>query len=223
MTINVNLKPGTARKSARKMPEMPAFGSLSERFKAPTFDRMMTFIIASWIIGPALIGLMFFTQSSRKSDLDTSIAAEVADSTKYAQLIEANRTLLARRDTIAMKVNVIQEIDAGRYVWPHIMDELSRALPPFTWLTKVNFVSVPDSTEKLPRFKIEGRAQNNFALSQYMQQLENSPFVRQVRLLSNELVREREKLVYAFGLEASYENPPPDIIETVPLFAKEPD
>ena len=40
---------------------------------------------------------------------------------------------------------------------------------------------------------------------------------------TNELIREREKLVYAFGLEASYEEPPPDVIETVPLFAKEPD
>ena len=223
MTINVNLKPGSTKKAARKLPQVPAFGGLSEKFKTPSFDRMMTFIIASWIIGPALIGLMFFTQRSRKAELDTSIAAEVADSTKYAQLIEANRTLLARRDTIAMKVNVIQEIDAGRYIWPHIMDELSRALPPFTWLTKIQHVTVPDSTENLPRFRIEGRAQNNFALSQYMQQLESSPFVRQVKLLSNELVREKEKLVYAFGLEASYENPPPDIIETVPLFAKEPD
>ncbi|HEY0671550.1 MAG TPA: PilN domain-containing protein [Longimicrobiales bacterium] len=223
MTINVNLKPGAAKKAARKLPQVPSVGAFSERFKMPEFDKMMTFIIAAWIIGPALIGLMFFTQRAKKAELDTNIAAELADSTKYAQLIAANKTLLARRDTIAMKVNVIQEIDAGRYIWPHIMDELSRALPPFTWLTKVNTVSVPDSIEKLPHFKIEGRAQNNFALSQYMQQLEASPFVRSVKLISNELVREREKLVYAFGLQASYENPPPDIIETIPLFAKEPD
>lgn len=223
MTINVNLKPGAARKTARKMPQMPAFGGLSEKFRLPTFDRMLAFIIASWVIGPALIGLLFFTQRARKAELETNIAAELADSTKYAQLIAANRTLLARRDTIAMKVNVIQEIDAGRYIWPHIMDELSRALPPFTWLTKVTALAAPDTVEKFPRFSIEGRAQNNFALAQYMQQLESSPFIRAVRLTSNELVREREKLVYAFGLEASYEAPPPDIIETVPLFAKEPD
>lgn len=221
--INVNLKPGAARKQARKMPQMPSVGNLGEKFKLPAFDRMMAFIVVSWIVGPALIALMFFTQRARKAELDTNIAAELADSAKYAQLIEANKTLLARRDTIAMKVNIIQEIDAGRYIWPHILDELSRALPPFTWLVKVNQITVPDSTEKLPRFAIQGRAQNNFALAQYMQQLESSPFIRNVKLISNELVREKEKLVYAFGLEASYENPPPDIIETVPLFAKEPD
>jgi Tfp pilus assembly protein PilN len=219
--INVNLKPGANRKAAKsKMPQL-SIGSMP-KFKLPEFDRMMAFIVAAWILGPALVGFMFFGKRAEKNELDTNIAAALADSAKYSQLIAANKTLLARRDTIAMKVNVIQEIDAGRYIWPHVMDELSRALPPYTWLTKVTAMP-PDSTEPLPRFSIEGRAQNNFALSQYMTQLESSPFIRAVRLTSNELIREQEKLVYSFGLEASYENPPPDVIETVPLFAKEPD
>ena len=220
--IQVNLRPGATRKAARKMPQMAALGALS-RFKGlPKIDRMMAFTIIAWIIGPALVGFMFFSTRSQKNELETNIAAALADSAKYTQLISANKTLLARRDTIAMKVNVIQEIDAGRYIWAHILDELSRALPPYTWLTSVTALA-PDSTETLPRFSIQGRAQNNFALSQYMQQLEASPFVRAVKLTTNELVREREKLVYSFALEAYYEEPPPDVIETVPLFAKEPD
>jgi Tfp pilus assembly protein PilN len=220
--INVNLKPGATRKAARssKLPQLKV-GSLP-KFTVPQFDRMMAFIVAAWILGPALVGLMFFTKRAEKNELDTNIAAALADSAKYTQLIAANKALLARRDTIAMKVNAIQEIDGGRYIWSHVMDELSRALPPYTWLTRITSMP-PDSTETLPRFSMEGRAQNNFALSQYMTQLESSPFIRAVRLTSNELIREREKLVYSFGLEASYENPPPDVIETVPLFAKEPD
>jgi Tfp pilus assembly protein PilN len=221
--INVNLKPGATRKAARKMPQLGmALPSLSKFTALPKFDRMMTFIVAAWVVGPALVGFMFFTERSEKNELDTNIAAELADSAKYSQLIAANKTLLARRDTIAMKVNVIQEIDAGRYVWSHVMDELSRALPPYTWLTKITALAA-DSSENLPRFSLEGRAQNNFALSQYMQQLESSPFIRAVKLTTNELIREREKLVYSFALEASYEEPPPDVIETIPLFAKEPD
>jgi Tfp pilus assembly protein PilN len=222
--INVNLRPGAARKgkATRKLPKFAAFGAL-QRFKTlPKFDRMLAFIVASWILGPALLGLMFFTERAAKSQLETNITAALADSTKYTQLIQANKTALARRDTIAMKVNVIQEIDAGRFIWAHIMDELSRALPPYTWLTKITALPA-DSSEKLPRFSLEGHAQNNFALSQYMQQLETSPFIRAVKLTTNELVRVREKLVYAFALEASYEEPPPDVIQTVPLFAKEPE
>jgi Tfp pilus assembly protein PilN len=223
MAINVNLKPGSPRKTTRKTPELGGLGKSFLRFKTlPTFDRMLAFIVIGWVVGPALIGLLFFTTSAKKNELDTNIAAALADSTKYSQLIAANKTLLARRDTIAMKVNSIQKIDAGRYVWSHVMDELSRALPSYTWLTKIT--SMPtDSAERMPRFSLEGRAQNNFALSQYMQQLESSPFIRAVRLTTNELVREKEKLVYSWKLEAYYEEPPPDLIQTVPLFAKEPD
>ena len=120
--IQVNLKPGATRKAARKMPQMAALGALS-RFKGlPKIDRMMAFTIFAWIIGPALVGFMFFSTRSQKNELETNIAAALADSAKYTQLISANKTLLARRDTIAMKVNVIQEIDAGRYIWAHIMD-----------------------------------------------------------------------------------------------------
>jgi Tfp pilus assembly protein PilN len=221
--INVNLKPGASRKAARsgKLPQLP-LGSLPKFKGLPQFDRMLTFIVAAWVLGPALVGFMFFSTRAQKSELDTNIAAALADSAKYTQLIAANKTLLARRDTIALKVGAIQEIDGGRYIWSHVMDELSRALPPYTWLTRLTWMP-SDSTETLPRFSLEGRAQNNFALSQYMTQLESSPFIRAVRLTSNELIREREKLVYSFGLEASYENPPPDAIQTVPLFAKEPD
>ena len=29
-------------------------------------------------------------------------------------------------------------IDEDRYIWPHILDEVSRALPPYTWITVLN-------------------------------------------------------------------------------------
>jgi len=101
------------------------------------------------------------------------------------------------------------------------MDEVSRALPPYTWLVGISTLPA-DSTEKTPHFKIEGRTGNNFALTKYLQDLEASPFIRNVKLATTELVRENDKLVYSFQLEATYEEPPPDVIETVPLFAKEP-
>ena len=44
---------------------------------------------------------------------------------------------------------------------------------------------------------------------------------RKVVLKESQLVREDNKLVYAFMLEADYEPPPPDILETVPLFTNE--
>ncbi|MGQ0815921.1 MAG: PilN domain-containing protein [Gemmatimonadota bacterium] len=220
--IQVNLVPGAARKRARRMPKIAGLGGLP-RFKGmPKLDRLALFAVVSWLIMLPLTGYMFLGARSRISELNVSIEGAIADSTKYANIIAANKRLMERRDTIAQKVNIIQQIDAGRYVWAHIMDEVSRALPPYTWLIEVT--SLPaDSAGAAANFRIEGRTGNNFALTKYLQDLEVSPFIRGVKLASTELVRENEKLVYSFILEASYEEPPADVIETVPLFSKEPE
>ncbi|MGQ0560989.1 MAG: PilN domain-containing protein [Gemmatimonadota bacterium] len=221
--IQVNLLPGAIRKrTARRMPKIAAMGSLSRFTGLPQLDRLALFAVVAWLTMLPLTGYMFLSSRSRVDELNVSIEGALADSTKYANIIAANRRLLERRDTIAQKVNIIQQIDAGRYIWPHIMDEVSRALPPYTWLVSVQGLPA-DSAEMAPNFRIDGRTGNNFALTKYLQDLEASPFIRAVKLSTTELVRENEKLVYSFSLEASYEEPPPDVIETVPLFSKEPE
>jgi Tfp pilus assembly protein PilN len=186
----------------------------------PKMDRLALFAAVTWLTIVPLTGYMFLNGRKRVTELNASVEGALADSTKYANIIAANARLIARRDTIARKVAVIQTIDAGRYIWPHILDELSRSLPPYTWLVDV-LTQPADSSEKTPNFRVEGRTGNNFALTKYLQDLESSPFVKNVKLISTELVRENEKLVYSFVLQAAYEEPPPDVIETVPLFAKE--
>ena len=203
------------------MPRIAALSALSNFKGLPQFDRLAMAAVATWLIMLPLTGYMFLKDRSKIKDLNVAVEGAIADSTKYANIIAANKKLIERRDTIARKVNIIQQIDAGRYVWPHIMDEVSRSLPPYTWLVSISAMEA-DSTEKLPKFKIEGRTGNNFALTKYLQDLEASPFIKNVKLSSTELVRENDKLVYSFMLEAFYEEPPPDVIETVPLFAKEP-
>lgn len=221
--IQVNLLPGAARKRAsRRMPKIAGLGSLSRFQGIPQLDRLALFAVVMWLVFLPLTGYMFLSTRARVNELNVSVEGALADSTKYANIIAANRRLIERRDTIAQKVNIIQQIDANRYIWPHILDEISRALPQYTWLVEV--LSLPaDSADSSPNFRIEGRTGNNFALTKYLQDLEASPFIRNVRLSTTELRRENEKLVYMFQLEASYEVPPPDVIETVPLFTKEPE
>lgn len=217
--IEVNLLPGAVKRAKSRRPRIAALSSLSS-FQMPKLDRLAVAAVVSWLILVPLTGYMFLSNRSRIKELNTSIEGAIADSTRFANLIAANKKLMERRDTIAQKVNIIQKIDAGRFVWAHILDEVSRALPPYTWLMNVNALAA-DSSEATPHFRIEGRTGNNFALTKYLQDLEASPFIRNVKLATTELVRENDKLVYSFVLEAYYEEPPPDVIETVPLFAKE--
>jgi len=214
--IKINLLPSATRKSQRRLPSL---GGLKPKggMSMPSVDRWLLFVVAAWVVGPLLTAWLFFNVRNQISDLEISIESARMDSARYAEMRAANAILLARQDSIAQKLEIIQDIDAGRYAWVHVMDEISRSMPAYTWL--INVVSKPVGTPlETPKFLIEGRCGNTFALTEFMQELEASPFLRAINLMSTDQVREGEALIYKFVLEGEYQAPPPDLIQTVPIF-----
>ncbi|MGH7482039.1 MAG: PilN domain-containing protein [Longimicrobiales bacterium] len=217
--IEINLLPGGERKAARrgagfKLPSLSLPGM-------PTIDRMMAFVIAAWILGPLLLVWLIVSANSRQTELDLAIQEAQADSARYAQIIAHVSTLRARRDTIAEKLQIIQEIDSGRYIWAHLMDQISMTLPEYTWVSAIR--SSDNQIGGEVAFQLDGRTGNNFALTEFLRRLEASPFIRNVTLVATEQVTEGQATVYSFSLTAAYQEPPAEAIETVPLFVAEPD
>lgn len=175
---------------------------------------------ASVLIAVVGCAFLFFRVSGQVEELEIQVEAAVRDSLQLADVIAQSSLLQARADSIAERVEVLQEIDQGRYIWPHLMDEVARAVPDYLWLTRLYQIGVED----LPVLQIEGRAGTYFALTTLMEALEASPFIGGVQLVASEQVAlstedsEGERLLYEFVLEASAENPPPELIETMPLF-----
>jgi Tfp pilus assembly protein PilN len=163
-------------------------------------------------------GYFFWTVNQGLADLDVGIEAAQADSARYVDEIAQNTLLQAREDSILQRATIIQEIDEGRYVWPHILDEIARALPDYTWISEIVQVSLGNQMQ----FQIDGRAGNNFAVTQFMENLEASLFISNIRLRSTEQVSEDSggfnRAVTSFSLDAFYDRPPPELLETVPLF-----
>lgn len=211
--IEVNLLPGGKRRAPRR----PKLAIPVPSLKGLPGDPWVLGVGAFAVVAALVIGYLFLSTRERYGELEAQVEAAAADSARYAGLIEAIERLRARRDSIAQRVAIIQEIDGDRYVWPHIMDELGAALPDYTWL--VGLVQLEGGST--PRFRIDGRAGNNFAITRFMRNLEASPFVREVRLVTTELVAEGDRVLHAFSLEARYEPPAPDVIQTVPLFREE--
>jgi len=212
--IEVNLLPSGKRRVARRPRlsfSLPKAGGLS---KDP-------WTLVSGLLVLALVavaGFLYFTTGGQRGDLTVDVERAASDSARYADLIERNAALSARRDSIAQRVAIIQEIDVDRYVWPHIMDEVARAMPDQLWLTNLFQVARGEDL----RFRIFGRAGNNTALTQFMDNLSSSLFIRNVTLISTEQVIETagqtSRVVHSFQLEALFNRPPLELLETVPLF-----
>lgn len=214
--IEVNLLPGATRRPSRRRRawKVPAL-----KLGLGEFNGALAGVVAAWLICLIAGGWTFFHNNHRQAELKLNLEKATQDSAHYATIIAANQRLKARRDSIASKLELIQDIDAQRYVWAHILDEVNRALPAYTWLMTVT--EVPDTSSDNLRIQVDGRTGNTLALTEFMKDLEQSPFMRNVRLISTSIVTEEQRELHAFSLDVLYEKPPADAIQTVPLFQPE--
>jgi Tfp pilus assembly protein PilN len=140
------------------------------------------------------------------------------DSIRLAAIIDQTNALTARRDSIAARVAIIQEIDADRYVWAHLLDEVGAAVPEFVWLGEVAY-----SGDNPLTVRIGGRAGSTFAVTNFMRRLEASRFLSAVQLQDMQLQPSEANasdLVQTFELMVRFDLPPLEELETVPLFSE---
>lgn len=141
MMIEVNLLPGAKKqKRAAGLGLAGVASGISDRVRDP------------WLVGAAstvavavaAVGILFSAQNARATEIDRKLEIVVRDSTRYAKVLSARRKLIAERDSVYRQLQIIRTIDDNRYNWAHILDEVSRALPAYTWLT------VLEQTTKTP-------------------------------------------------------------------------
>jgi Tfp pilus assembly protein PilN len=213
--IEINLLPGSVKRTKRKTGIALSAGPLAN-IKLPKFDKFLGIAVGAWVVGIGLIAWMHLGGSGRLKAAEDAKQALTRDTAALNARIAENTAALAKQDTITQKLMVIQELDAGRYMWAHIFDEVSRALPEYTWLVSI---MPAESGAGEETFRIDGRMGNAFALPKFIQQLEASPFLQNVTLKGSAPVVDNGKAVYSFQIEVSWEEPPLDMIRTEPLFS----
>ena len=244
--IEINLLPGVRRKARRGGGPKFDFGasvaSLRERVREP----WLIGGTAVAIVAVAAVATFYLAQSRREAALEDSLQKAVQDSTRYASVLKEREKAEARRDTVLRSLNLIRAIDDDRFIWPHVMDEVSRALPPFTWLVSLGFTGTgqaqaPVQTLAAPspsdsgaarkkrkplgtivmrdtvRIRVIGNTVDIQALTRFIRQLEASPFLEQVQLAKSEHANDNGKEVTQFQLDMLYSRPQPGMVQRVPL------
>lgn len=148
--IEINLLPGDGKKKRRaqtakglKFEIRPAeiFASLAAKIT----DKYMLGAIAAAGVSGALIVLMFVHQAAKASGLEARETKAVNDSAQFGAVLSAKAKAEASRDSLYQQIAIIKSIDDSRYLWSHLMYEISSALPQYTWLTEITQTSAPRS------------------------------------------------------------------------------
>jgi Tfp pilus assembly protein PilN len=141
--IQVNLLPGSASKSQGRDFNLSglvsgAASSISDKYLVSAVGVVSATVLA--------VGFLFMGQSSRERTLIEREQRAVQDSARYRVVLQAKAKAEATRDSLYQQVAIIRSIDDSRYLWPHLLEEISNALPQYTWLTVVTQTSAPPSS-----------------------------------------------------------------------------
>ena len=150
---------------------------------------------------------MVASAQGMESKVATVLEMALEDSVRRAAARERTRALEERRDAIAGRAAVIEELDAQRYTWPRIMSEVARALPTEAWLVHMG----QTASDGALGVRLEGMATDNLAVARLWNDLEASPEIGTVQLVSLEHATEEGPGgiadVYYFVLEATRGEP----------------
>src|SRR2546423_5944709 len=135
--VEINLLPGKKKRGA-------AGGGF--KLALPDFRGLIASVKNPWLIAASatsavvIVGvvLLFFTQTARLRVAEARLEGVRIEKRRFDAVIAQKRQSEKIRDSLVAEINVIRGIDADRYVWPHILDQITKALPPYTWLDGVS-------------------------------------------------------------------------------------
>jgi len=157
--------------------------------------------------------VLWFGQRSEAGSLEARLGEVLADSSRLADLRALSDSLAERRDEIRERMEVVGGLDGDRFMWPHMLDEVSRALPEVVWLTSLQRrTPIPDLSVEL-----SGVAPDPIYITEFIRNLERSPFVDAVQFRGSQRQTANGLPAHSFTLGIDYRSPPPDSLPRAPL------
>ena len=241
--ITVNLRPDLKRKRARR-PLAGAFEGmrgLGSRIKDP----VLLVAVASWVCVLGWLGFVYLGTTRELNALTPQLEQSRAENKRFKAFLGEKRHQEMIRDSLVAQIGVIRTVDGDRYVWAHVLDEVTRALPAYTWLVDLGPAAAtarpgvpapastpapagaakpgakPDSTGPVApppvQFELNGRTVDIQAYTRFLRQLEASPWITDVTPVSAQTVVEKDRPVTAFTIRGTYRQADSAYIKTVPL------
>jgi len=230
--IEVNLLPGQKRKApgAGFKLRMPDLGGLIANVKDP----WLIAAVLAWVIVGGGAAALFVVERAKLALAESTLETVKVEKRRFDVVIAQKRQSERIRDSLLAEIVVIRNIDADRYVWPHILDQVTKALPPYTWLRGITQVggmvapppagvaggpgpAGPDSLANAVRVSIDGITVDFQAYTTFLRQLQASPWITDVTPNQSSVTMEADRPVTAFNVTMRYKVADSVYIRTVPL------
>jgi len=185
--IKVNLVPEEQRKKVREVKfKRPAL-------RIPKLDMIVSVLVLGGVI--AICFIIYLAQQKTLRDLNNNIAAaqqELRELEKERKMVE---DLENRQRELKEWISLVQDLNKGRALHFHVMDELNKLRPDYMWIVLFE--------ENNRHFKLKGMTFSNYMISNFMDKLNASSYFGNVKLDEIKATAEKEHSVIGFQLSGS--------------------
>ncbi len=186
--IRINLLPKEERVTSRRI-VLPRAASL-----AP---------LAALIAVVAVVGVAATLERSKVAALNSDVA-ELQDEVRAIQpQVDRVKKLTAQREELERRLDVIRQLDDGRFLSVRVMDDLSSQVPRYLWLTSLK-------QQGPGKISVEGVTFSNLIVADFMMRMERSPLFAGVDLITTQRGEIDDRDVVEFTVTANLtpeENP----------------
>jgi type IV pilus assembly protein PilN len=157
---------------------------------------IQAYLLLGLFAGGALavcVGLWLLKSASIR-DLEAKIKEQEATKIRLQAIKKQVDELQAKEETLKQKVKLIEELKAAQGGPVHMLDELSKALPDFVWLT-----AMEQTGDKI---KLSGQSNSLASIAEFMSRLQETKWFATVDLVSSV----EEKNLVTFSLLATFRN-----------------
>jgi type IV pilus assembly protein PilN len=154
------------------------------------------------ILAVLLIGWRFWALGRESADLDAAVSAAQQETARLHSVIQQVQQFEMRKAQLQQRVVLIEQLRKGQTGPVHMLDQISRALPPMLWLTEVKQVGT--GTDVV----IDGRCTTLTGLSEFVSNLEASGyFKRSVEIVNTTAEGTASGELIKFTIKALFQQP----------------
>jgi type IV pilus assembly protein PilN len=121
-------------------------------------------------LGAMLIGSRYLSLRQQKSQIEQDIIAAQQETLRLRSIIQQVQEFEQRKAQLSQRVVLIEDLRKGQTGPVHMLDQISRSLPPMLWLTQVRQVD--------GAVQIDGNSTTQTGVSDFVTNLEGSGYFK---------------------------------------------
>src|SRR5438094_2486356 len=122
------------------------------------------------VLAVLLVGWRYWSLARQSAALDAEINAAQEETTRLHSVIEQVQQFEQRKAQLQQRVVLIEQLRKGQTGPVHMLDQISRALPPMLWLTEVKQTGA--------EIVIDGKCTSPIGVSDFVANLEASGYFK---------------------------------------------